>query len=703
MGQGDKPGGQGNGSGDAVPSLLVLKPKAATAAPASAAAVSVAAKSPAQPPPTTADGASPGKAFGGRREISGIRGIHESLLPPDKVAGTALRYVSSDGRFEFWRRLGFPAVGVAVLVALGALAISPHLREQAIDTIRRSRETLINLGRHRRVRGIGTDQGVRGGRADGDSSVAVSEVAQQRDGAKTASLDCTEALQLAVGSTALAARDRIAAADCYLAYEEPQRAESVLAAADRLWQPSQRDGTSKGGEAADLGDGLIVLVDAQLRLGKDRAVQDRLRGTCPRWQQSTACVARFMVQAQKGLGTEDTRALFESRGSLPPRQQAYLEVAGAVVAAAAGRTTIAEQRLARALSAAPPTAPGLRKAIYERQALLAMAAGQPAKAHAAAGAALTDLNTLTRGGAGVTTAGGLTKLRIIRDLTQPTDARDRRIRGLLGRNEVVTRARFDPDVVDLLAVEALATGAHDDLIHFLKRLEDRRFGSAAVGPASSSVRRSGQAAIGLWEVRAILAKGDADLALGRLDAFEHEGGGDVVSHHLRGVAYAAMGEQTSGGQTGYQEKYLALARQEFQVALRLRPNWESLYALGVMMIRTGHPDRVPPLLADLERQIQRLGKPGPVYWRDMLVAEWSIATGKMPAAQKLLSTWRTDAPERRTPLKLQVQAARKSRDGRELKQAQMVLTELSTRPRPETTRESLASPLGILALGPRPL
>ncbi|MHA0111948.1 hypothetical protein ACXYUI_33525, partial [Klebsiella pneumoniae] len=74
---------------------------------------------------------------------------------------------------------------------------------------------------------------------------------------------------------------------------------------------------------------------------------------------------------------------------------------------------------------------------------------------------------------------------------------------------------------------------------------------------------------------------------------------------------------------------------------------ESLYALGVTLVRSGKEAKVAPLIRDLAKIIKT---PGQRYWLDMLTAEWYLARGNYPNAHKILSTWRRLQPARVIPL-----------------------------------------------------
>jgi predicted Zn-dependent protease len=175
-----------------------------------------------------------------------------------------------------------------------------------------------------------------------------------------------------------------------------------------------------------------------------------------------------------------------------------------------------------------------------------------------------------------------------------------------------------------------------------------------------------------------------------IDKLEKQSGVDHVTRHLRGVAFMGMADKG---------KELTAA-QEFQAALRIRRNWESLYALGVTLTRAGKLEQVAPIIKDLDKMITTNGQR---YWVEMLKAEWYIEKSKYLNAQKILTDWQKREASYVVPRQLLMKLYKKTGKQDEGMAVENELVQLAKVQRPGATFEGFASPLGVMALANRPL
>lgn len=467
------------------------------------------------------------------------------------------------------------------------------------------------------------------------------------------------------------AAERVLLGECFLLFDYPSGAEESLAPLAQRIRKTQE--STLNAEPADynLADGLHLLVTAYIRMGKPQAAEALLKGFCPTWKASNTCVARLMLHTEKKKDPREPAALLDAPGRLSPKAAARLWLGGALLAELSMKPQASEQRFGFALAAAPKDALALRKQIYEAQALSLYRRSESLKLKTAVDLALQDLSKLDKK--------AKIKLSALRELG--TQATAKSVQKLLSREEISYKVRGDVEMIDILAPTALRLHLEEDFLKLLAKAKthfEHNYKSS-----SAPLRR-----LGLWEVRSLISQRSYEQAIAALANLERRQGKSAVIHHLRGLCYLHQN----------QTKMDLAAAQEFQAATRLSNNWESLYALGVTMMRAGKPDQTALIIKDLEKQVDTTTKR---FWTDMLKASWYLHTEKYVNGIKLLKDWSGREPGFSVPRQLLVDGLAKMGKKGEAEAEETNLMQLQRSTGSALTRDVLTSPLGPLAYEPR--
>jgi len=416
----------------------------------------------------------------------------------------------------------------------------------------------------------------------------------------------------------------------------------------------------------ELGTRYVTQVYDDLMQGRIASAERLVKDRCRVWQQSNTCVAKLLVLSSQrrvpGL-LRDTSFLFKSEGQLAPLVQTYLLYAGGVVAHMEGQMTISDQRLRRAMSIVPKSAGGLKQDIALRSSIIYLSRGELLAAKRA-------VNTVSSPNA---------SLALVESLIRPGQ-KVTQLKRIFAAEKTLETLRAHPELIDLLGAEAFRQNMASDFAKLTERLEKTR-------GVSKDVRKAARQ----WQIRGLISKGNGEKARMLLANYGREFGDDSWVNHFDGIALLA---QSQG------REQATAAAMKFQDALRSGRQWESLWALGYALIRAERPEEVGPVLAELERLMQAQGQR---YWVDLLKAEWYLATDKYLSAQKIMTSWRKKAPERQGPVRLSIGLYKKMGKKTELKMEELALKDLGKKGAYWASPEGLASPLGFMALGIRPL
>lgn len=617
-----------------------------------------------------AAGAPPAGKFGAQREVSAIAGLEGSRN--DALIATALSHHMFDSARDTQKR-SFKLVLIALPVALAlAFALVPDIRRGTIKAFEQARSSIVGLVRPprkvkkkpRAVHAAPSPEGIAARR----EAPAPSLVNPKGScGSLTKAVSASDP-RLKVG-------ERIAVAECFLVLDNPHSAEEMLAPLKRKIVGSSEADLNAQKSTGTLADAHQLLVVAYLKMAKSREADELLRGRCPRWEQTNTCVAKLLVHVDRRYDATPLKGLFETRGRLDRKAQARLWYAGAQLALQDDRPAVADQRYTMAFAAAPKEAMALRKQIYEQQAVDLYHRGEVIRLKGVVATAQSDLGRLD--------PKSKIKLGVLGELVSSPD-RSRTVKKLLTREDVTFRARGDLDLIDVLGPESMRFGLESDYLRLLSRTRTHygeRFRASA-----SALRR-----LSMWEIRSSISQKSYDAALQLLARHEGSFGKEPAVHHLRGLVYLLQDPSP---------KYALLAATEFQQAIRSKGKWESLYALGITLIRAGQAQQVPALIKDLERTVATSGQR---FWTDMLKAQWYVAVGKLVNAAKLLQDWTRKEPGYSVPRELLMDVFGKMGNKTGAEEQERVLDDLRRRQPGGQTPEAFASPLGVLAYERRPI
>ncbi len=619
------------------------------------------AAAPAAKPQATAAKA---KAAQPAPEVSDIRKM--DVFSRHESNATRISHHMADRSRGRSKKLLLTLIVLAVVATAGAMVAMPDLRRETFGKIAQSYDDLIGTVRYRKKE--------RSTAPANKSEPRVAYVPAARPTAGTG--DCRTLIHKATGMGAVPLPQRLQTADCYLLIDDPVGAEAVLKPTmARVARASEAELNGMGSNMT-LSDAHQTMVGILLRQGRMREAGELLRGRCQRWTQSNTCVAKLMLLAERRSSVDGGDALsvmFGSRGRLDAKAQARVWLAGAALAQ--GNPKVADKRYVMALSAAPKQAMALRKQIYEAQAVDLYHRGELLKLKGAVGRAQADMKALQ--------PGAKVKLQLLSDLATSAD-RAKVVRQAMSREEVTFRARADFDLIEILGPESLRYSQQEAFLRLIQRT--RTHYQTKFRAAESFVKR-----LDAWDARAQLSAGRYEEVLTKINAYNKDHGADVMSHHLRGNAYLLMSES---------KQSRLMAATAYQDALKVSSNWESLYALGVALTRGGRPQQVAAVIKDLDRKVTTSGQR---YWSDMLKAEWYVAKGKYPNAQKILTQWAEAEPTFYGPPTLQLQLFQKLGRKADAEAAEQRLEDLRKTQAYQASREAFASPLGALAIARRPI
>jgi hypothetical protein len=611
-------------------------------------------------------------------EFSKIGGLNDGSHHLSNAEPTRLSIDLFNGSTHRVQGITRGVVAFFLLVAVATIAAVPKIRTKTINTLNEGKTALIAFARHRKPLQRRQKTTVIEDQEQGGSDTGT-RASDSRRPQLFSSKACPSLIREALsGRSGTTLRTSIQIADCYLLKDDPANAEKALASvATQAHVPA--GARSPEAEIGDSAEAVLTLQSALLKQGNETAANQLVASNCTNWQQSTACVAKLMIAAARRPVEPlngDANALFARRSSLAPKSSARLWLSGAQLAAASGASaTMIAQRIKYALAAAPKDALALRKDIYEAHIIEQWQRGDSEAIKATLKIALRDLASVSKS--------DLVKLKLISELAD-SGTHSTRLHALLTREDILFRVRGDLDLLDILGPEALRAGLTGDFNQLLHRTRDyyaTRYHAGAV-----ATRR-----LAIWEVRSALAARDTDSAIALLSAYAKSYRDDVWSHHLRGATYTSLTSSLP---------HQRLAIPEFQAAIRQKRDWESLYGLGIALIRARRTSQIAPLLTDLSKLTRSNGQR---YWLDMLRAELAMGRNNYPDAQKILTPYVQEEPAWIVARTMQLQVYQKTGKRQLAEQYQSELKAVTARTPYATSFEGFASPIGCMALAKRPL
>lgn len=500
--------------------------------------------------------------------------------------------------------------------------------------------------------------------------------------------DCRQAKQLLESydnkpkKLAEQTKTRINAAECLLAINSPQAATEILRPLKALIVKTPETSLNRQKTSRDLAEAQYLLMMALVRSGNNQEANAVIGSHCKRWQASNTCVAKLLNLSHQNnfnqVLASDKKSLvslLKTRGQLTGKAESRLWYAGALIALREDRQSIVDQRLTLALRAAPREAHYLRKEIYDAQAREFFFQGEHDKLLALLDSARHDLASLNKQ--------AKVNLIVLDEIVHAQDHKLTLLR-LLRRDDLREVATRTPELLNILGVQALRWQMTEEFLDFIRRSRDRI-------SLDDSLAKSNLGRLSLWEVRAMIGLAHYEKALDLIESHVRNFGHTATSYHLRGIAELSANPSPESAQ---------IAGESFAKAASGTNSWESRYAQGIALTRSGQTAQVGELRASMERDLR---SPRERYWIDMLIAEWYLATEQPAAAVKILRKWANKEATYALPRQLIVDGLTKMGNKTAADAQDRELNELRERFPGGLTPDLLASPLGALAYERRPI
>ena len=552
-------------------------------------------------------------------------------------------------------------ISILLLIALTTVLVVPGYRRLVWSKVRTTGKRIGLIDELGKTTDISSDVG---NSVSADESSGASD--SQKPDAKIR--ECETRIRASI-TTGISDSDRPLVADCYILREDYAHAEEVLRPLISGFQPGQSE--PQGATA----DAYITLTFIFIKEGQLKEAARLIGPNCLRWQLTAACVAKGMLALAKNqIGVDNSLEYLFSEPRLSNKSTTYLALSSAVSANIVGDFHLSDRRLKLAFKRLTQGDTAAAKLFYETKALIFLQRNDDKKLRSVSSKGLRALNRL-----GFDSAKLQLGKKIAEAKNQPAA-----IKRLLGGEFKGQNLLNDFDWVEALGPMAIRSNLLDNYAQLLNQSHDFYLTHFHT---TEGIERN----LSIWTTRLALARGDSKRALQILSSYAKSFGADFLCRHLTGIAKA----MTTAGPAGQ-----LMAAKEFQSALKLKRNWESAYALGTSLVQAGKVDSLPPVVAELSKLSTTKGQK---YWLDMLAAESFIALTNYPEAQKILHTWRKSQPGRLTPMKLQLQLYQKTGKKSAAETIREDLARAESEPNSQASDESLASPVGPMALGRRPI
>jgi len=606
-------------------------------------------------------------------EVSKIKGLTGSapLMPEyaTEIRPAMIASSGSFGRFFKW------FVILAMLGGLGYVASDKAMRNKVIKTTVDTKNKIMGTVRYQpKSKTKKNTSKMRYDKAEKMKPVVVADRPRTAGAPRT----CQSLIAGSTGGGKIKIQDRSDLAECYLMIDDLSSAEQSLTAikAEIVATPESKINAITA--TRNIADAYITLTTIYALQGRFRDAAELTRGKCQRWKVSNTCVARAVLAALRKdqIGSDPALiAMFQTNGGLDRKAQARLWWAGGLLAEKSKNKSVIDQRFTLALKSTPVDAVSIKKNIYESHAVNLYNRGEMIKLNALINRAKIDLQRISKQ--------SKVKLQTLQTLAA-SGQKPASVRALLGSESVAFRARSDFELMEILGAAAIASNQADGYLRLAKKSRD-------FFALKKYERHPYEKNLSRWEIRMILAKKEFEMALSSLNSYGDRVAKDQFFYHLRGVAYHQMSTDP---------RFQVQAAGEFQNALRKERGWESLYALGLTLLRGKKVNEAASTLRDLERMIKTRGQK---YWLEMLKAEYYLARKNYPSAIPILTKWSDEESEYITPRRLMVEMYKTQKQTSEMLRVEGDLADISRTKRYETSFEGLASPLGLMAVGERPI
>ncbi len=562
-----------------------------------------------------------------------------------------------------WR----PLLGVLAAAAALSVLLSPRIRQRVVADVSRGKNQALSLIRN--PNGVDKDLGG----YEGQDSV---ERAPRRLAGQSADADqavndsaACDSLLRSISDGSISMLDRPTITDCYLLRDDLANAEATLRPAISGFRAGLKAPAGATAEA------YVTMITVLLKQGKGRAADQLVGSACSQWQPTAACAAKTILMLTRNEpGADGALDFMLSSQVVSGRIKSQLALAGALHSNDSSNSKIMILRIGQALAGAPKSALALTKQIYETRILALLQRGDVVRLKSMAAKALASLKRLD--------AADLTKIRVISEVANSTNHRQT-LTEILNREDVSYRIRGDLDLVEGLGPVILSEHLYDEYRRLLGQSRDT-FATRYHALDGAAKRLS------ILGIRTTMAQGDQRRALAQISTHISLYGRDHLALHLNGVALAASSADQSTQ---------SRAAQELQAALKMKHDWETVYALGTTLVRAGKVNNIGPVLEDFTKLATTKTQK---FWLDMLLAEVAIAKSNYLDAQKILGGWRQSQPSRLAPMKLQMQIYVKTGKNFAAESLQEDIIRLMEQESATLADDTASSPLSYMALARRP-
>jgi hypothetical protein len=606
------------------------------------------------------------------QEVSKIKGLSKSssLIPEyaTEIGPAMIAPASSSRRIFKW------FIILAILGGIGYVASNKPLRNKVVKTTISTKNKIMGTVRYQpKSNKKKNTSKMRYDKAEKVKPFVVADKPRTAGAPRT----CQSLISGSVGGK-VTVRDRTDLAECYLMVDDLGSAEQSLTAikAELVSTPEAKLNSIVA--TRNISDAYIMLTTIYALQGRFRDAAELTRGKCQRWQVSNTCVARAVLAALRKdqIGSDPgVAAMFQTNGGLDRKAQARLWWAGGLIAEKSKNKQVIDQRFTLAMKSAPTDAVSIKKNIYESYAVNLYKRGEMIKLNAVISRAMADLKRMNKQ--------SKVKLQTLQTLAV-SGQKAAAVKSLLASEGVAFRARSDFELMEILGAASITGNQADGYLLLAKK--SREFFLAKKYERHPYERNLSQ-----WEIRMFLAKKEYELALGSLNSYGEKLDKDLFFYHMRGVAYHHMSTDP---------RFQVQAAGEFQNALRRERGWEPLYALGVTLLRGKKINEAATTLRDLERMIKTRGQK---YWLEMLKAEYYLARKNYPSATEILTKWTEEESEYFTPRRLLIQMYQAQGLSSEALRVEGDIADIGRSKKYETSFEGMASPLGLMAVGERPI
>lgn len=488
--------------------------------------------------------------------------------------------------------------------------------------------------------------------------------------------DCAEVIAPAAGpSSKIIAnnRQKIKAAECYMHLHEYDEAYAILRSivADSRENSKINHFTFLDGPAAKL----FLMAATMIKMGQYQKASDLYSRRCLKWEANNSCVGKLYIDQQRGLHRnveEGINAIKRSLDKTSYDARAIFYLTAGKFYQSRRNLNLANNHFKLAIQLAKHAL--IKKWAYESHALFFYQTGEYEKVQKVAKEALATLAGLQKA--------KLFKLFFYSRLGS-LKSRDEMLAAILNKNKYFEEIKKDPEYLFVLGTEAVKRHSERELLELVKMLKS--YLQTKNTASANAIKLLTQ-----WELRAHISAGNNRDAIKKSLRYEKAFKPDAVSSHLKGIAYMNLDDSRD---------FFHQASRLFQLSVSANPNWENKYALGVALLKSGKTKGVDKILKSMEKHGKSSSE---LYWTNILKVQWYLANGMYSSAEKLLIGISKKRGATYAVLEQYRDLSKAQKNWKLAKKYDLELDTLKAKYRYISTKEGESSPLGALAMMPRP-